>query len=148
MREILYNFAITPGPVVGIAAENAVSELGPSLDALALHSVNLIKTGNHAYDHAKTSSDSSSALFYLIYCQYTVSHALLLSFHSVDELSGSSSGSYANSWISWFLASKGSEYFCEVDDEYITDRFNLTGLNAEVQGYSAALELITDTSGE
>jgi casein kinase II subunit beta len=49
---------------------------------------------------------------------------------------------------SWFLASKGNEYFCEVDEEYIVDRFNLTGLNAEVQGYSGALELITDTAGE
>lgn len=48
---------------------------------------------------------------------------------------------------SWFLASKGNEYFCEVDEEYILDRFNLTGLNAEVQGYSAALDLITDTAG-
>ena len=47
----------------------------------------------------------------------------------------------------WFLASKGNEYFCEVDEEYILDRFNLTGLNAEVQGYSAALDLITDTAG-
>ncbi|KDE05985.1 casein kinase 2, beta polypeptide [Microbotryum lychnidis-dioicae p1A1 Lamole] len=66
----------------------------------------------------------------------------------MDDISNSSSASYTNSWISWFLASKGNEYFCEVDDEYIIDRFNLTGLNAEVQGYSAALELITDTSAE
>lgn len=48
---------------------------------------------------------------------------------------------------SWFLASKGNEYFCEVDEDYIIDRFNLTGLNAEVQGYSSALELITDAAG-
>ncbi|GAA5835201.1 hypothetical protein JCM9279_007227 [Rhodotorula babjevae] len=65
-----------------------------------------------------------------------------------DDLSLSSSASYANSWISWFLASKGNEYFCEVDEEYILDRFNLTGLNAEVQGYSAALDLITDTAAD
>lgn len=65
----------------------------------------------------------------------------------VDDVSNSSSASYANSWISWFLASKGNEYFCEVDEEYIMDRFNLTGLNVEVQGYSAALELITDQAG-
>ena len=49
--------------------------------------------------------------------------------------------------LRWFLASKGNEYFCEVDEEYIVDRFNLTGLNAEVSGYSAALDLITDTAG-
>ncbi|KAL8286902.1 hypothetical protein RQP46_003908 [Phenoliferia psychrophenolica] len=66
----------------------------------------------------------------------------------MDDLSNSSSASYANSWIAWFLASKGNEYFCEIDDEYITDRFNLTGLNAEVQGYSGALDLITDQTPE
>ncbi|GAA6005826.1 hypothetical protein JCM11491_004024 [Sporobolomyces phaffii] len=67
---------------------------------------------------------------------------------AMDDLSLSSSASYANSWISWFLASKGNEYFCEVDEEYIVDRFNLTGLNAEVSGYSAALDLITDTAAD
>ncbi|KAK4701652.1 casein kinase II subunit beta, partial [Phenoliferia sp. Uapishka_3] len=45
-----------------------------------------------------------------------------------------------------FLASKGNEYFCEIDDEYIVDGFNLTVWNAEVQGCSGALELITDTA--
>lgn len=63
----------------------------------------------------------------------------------MDDNSFSSDNS-SSSWISWFLASKGNEYFCEIDDEYILDRFNLTGLNAEVQGYSGALELITDTA--
>ena len=41
------------------------------------------------------------------------------------------------------------EYFAEVDDDYILDRFNLTGLNAEVvQEYSRALDLITDSLSE
>ncbi|KAF8577587.1 hypothetical protein K439DRAFT_1364398, partial [Ramaria rubella] len=48
-------------------------------------------------------------------------------------------------WVSWFLSSKGNEYFCEVEEDYIIDRFNLTGLNTEVQHYSQALELITDS---
>lgn len=62
---------------------------------------------------------------------------------AVEELSSASS--YATStWISWFLSSKGNEYFCEVDEDYILDRFNLTGLNAEVQHYSQALDLVTD----
>ncbi|KAL0072347.1 casein kinase 2 regulatory subunit [Marasmius tenuissimus] len=47
-------------------------------------------------------------------------------------------------WISWFLSSKGNEYFCEVDEDFILDRFNLTGLNNEVANYPQALDLITD----
>jgi hypothetical protein len=52
-----------------------------------------------------------------------------------------------SSWISWFLSSKGNEYFCEVEEDYILDRFNLTGLNTEVQNYTQALDLITDNLG-
>jgi len=40
------------------------------------------------------------------------------------------------------------EYFAEVDEDYILDRFNLTGLNGEVvQEYQRALDLITDSLG-
>lgn len=62
----------------------------------------------------------------------------------VDDLSTGSSDYAANSWILWFLSTKGNEYFCEVDEDYILDRFNLTGLSAEVQYYPQALDLITD----
>ncbi|EJU02728.1 hypothetical protein DACRYDRAFT_21714, partial [Dacryopinax primogenitus] len=51
-------------------------------------------------------------------------------------------------WISWFLSTKGNEYFCEVEEDYILDRFNLTGLNAEVQNYAQALDLINDNLGD
>ncbi|KAF8151036.1 casein kinase II, regulatory subunit [Crassisporium funariophilum] len=51
----------------------------------------------------------------------------------------------ARHWISWFLSSKGNEYFCEVDEDFILDRFNLTGLNNEVANYQQALDLITDS---
>jgi len=64
---------------------------------------------------------------------------------AVEELeTGESDSDYNNSWISWFLSTKGNEYFCEVEEEYILDRFNLTGLNTEVQNYAQALDLITD----
>ena len=43
-----------------------------------------------------------------------------------------------------FISSRGNEYFCEIDEEYLTDRFNLTGLNTEVPYYQYALDLITD----
>jgi hypothetical protein len=41
------------------------------------------------------------------------------------------------------------EYFAEIDEDYILDRFNLTGLNGDVvQEYSRALDLITDSLGQ
>ncbi|KAI9722798.1 MAG: casein kinase 2 regulatory subunit [Chrysothrix sp. TS-e1954] len=43
-----------------------------------------------------------------------------------------------------FITSRGNEYFCDVDEEYLTDRFNLTNLNTEVSYYQHALDLVTD----
>lgn len=43
-----------------------------------------------------------------------------------------------------FISSRGNEYFCEIDEDYLMDRFNLTGLNTEVQYYQYALDLVTD----
>lgn len=43
-----------------------------------------------------------------------------------------------------FVSSRGNEYFCEIDEDYLTDRFNLTGLNTEVPYYQYALDLVTD----
>lgn len=65
----------------------------------------------------------------------------------VEELSSGSSDYAASTWISWFLSTKGNEYFCELDEDYILDRFNLTGLNTEVHHYVYALDLITDALG-
>lgn len=50
----------------------------------------------------------------------------------------------ANSRIRQFVSSRGNEYFCEIDEEYLTDRFNLTGLNTEVHYYQHALDLVND----
>lgn len=62
----------------------------------------------------------------------------------MEDPSTGSDSDYSSSWISWFLSSKGNEYFCEVDEDFILDRFNLTGLNNEVANYPQALDLITD----
>nr|GAT49603.1 casein kinase subunit II beta [Mycena chlorophos] len=62
----------------------------------------------------------------------------------VEDMSTGSDSDYSSTWISWFLSSKGNEYFCEVDEDFILDRFNLTGLNNEVANYAQALDLITD----
>ncbi|KAI8136759.1 casein kinase II, regulatory subunit [Fennellomyces sp. T-0311] len=63
-----------------------------------------------------------------------------------DSLSTTSS--QPQSWIKWFCSLAGHEYYCEIDDDYIEDGFNLTGLAQQVPLYKEALELILDLERE
>lgn len=62
----------------------------------------------------------------------------------LEEFSENSVSTQDYSWISWFCSQRGNEFFCKVDEDYIRDNFNLTGLNILVPYYNYALDMVLD----
>ncbi|GMM53450.1 casein kinase 2 regulatory subunit [Maudiozyma humilis] len=60
----------------------------------------------------------------------------------------SNSSEYVEMWVDLFLGRKGHEYFCEVDADYITDRFNLINLQKAVPKFTQVVQYIVDDLSE
>ena len=52
------------------------------------------------------------------------------------------------SWIQEFLSIPGNELFCEVDVEFIIDRFNLTGINTSPERMQDIIDVVTGYGNE
>lgn len=50
----------------------------------------------------------------------------------------------ATNWPEWFCSLPGNDFFAQVDEEFLMDEFNLTGLAAAVPYYHQALNIILD----
>ncbi|KAL1928671.1 hypothetical protein VTP01DRAFT_2457 [Rhizomucor pusillus] len=66
----------------------------------------------------------------------------------LGECVGEEDGQSFQSWVSWFCALRGHEYYCEVSGDFIEDSFNLVGLSSLVPHFDDAFELILDIERE
>ncbi|GHJ87641.1 hypothetical protein NliqN6_4043 [Naganishia liquefaciens] len=60
----------------------------------------------------------------------------------------SSSQTSTLTWITWFTTLPGHDFYCEVEESYIEDDFNLTGLSSQVPFWKEALEMVLDVEPE
>jgi len=51
-------------------------------------------------------------------------------------------------WINYFLSLKHNNFFCQIGEDWIKDKFNLKGLGSQISNYDLALELILDLESD
>ena len=75
-----------------------------------------------------------------LYCFPALSHICVHCHHESSNFSSD----LETSWITWFCRLKGNEFFCEVDENWIQDDFNLCNISQHVPYYDDALDMILD----
>lgn len=140
-----------PGvPQSAVAPENEGDTLGAGIASIGTQVQAALPPANlppqaHAFVNPELREHSSLASRVLLYSDTEEGvQPPRLSFPSFLDLPSLLQRIVPDIWKKQFISSRGNEYFCEIDEEYLTDRFNLTGLNAEVPYYQYALDLITD----
>jgi hypothetical protein len=63
---------------------------------------------------------------------------------AVAKMSSDAQSDDDYAWVNYFCSLKGNEFFCQVDEDYMHDGFNLVGLNTQVPYYDFALDVVLD----